>query len=1477
MKRQTLLAVAIGLCASILCASVVSRAADPKPGVKADTQEDKPIRALLVLGGCCHDYKKQKDILTRGISERANVEWTIAYDPDTSTKHLNPVYDKDDWYKGFDVVVHDECSADVTDMAAIERILKPHKEGLPGVVLHCAMHCYRTKGWDDKKAPPTPWFEFTGLPSKGHGQQKPIEVTYVDKESPITKGFENWTTIQEELYNNYRGGPLDTAHALARGKQGNEDVVVVWTNTYNNKTKVFGTTLGHNNETVSDPKYLDLITRGLLWSVGKLDEQHLKPAKKVFMDGAEPKDDKKAGANADPNRLVPIDLARGKTAIASSVQEGHDPKDALDGDGESRWCANGDSAPQWLQVDLGKSQDLAGVRLTWEKDGAAYQYKVEGSADGKAWTTLADETKSNLAEQVREHRFDGCCGNAPVKGADNVRFVKVTVTGLSPGCWASLYELAVLGKQMVPASSQQAAKSASSSSTDRLLAGMKPPPGYELTMFAAPPEVNYPTCLTASPSGELFIGVDPDGSLGREVGRGKVLRLVDSTGSGKADRINEFAKMDHPRGVVWDAAARRLYVLHPPFFSVYTDEDGDGVAEKSEDLITGISVAKTVGARGADHTTNGIRLGIDGWIYIAMGDFGCRAKAKDGTELTVHGGGILRVRPDGSGLEVYCHHTRNIYDVAIDPFLNVFTRDNTNDGDGWNDRLAYDIPTGNYGYPSLFKHFPGEFVDCLNDYSGGSPCGSLFTDEPNLPGELGHALLTVEWGRSAIFRHPLTPQGAGYKAPTPEVKVMDLPRGTDLDVDAAGRFYASSWANGGFSYSGPNVGFVVRLAPTGTKPAPFPDMAKATPDHLLGYLASPSGVARVAAQREILHRGDRAAFSAGLQKLIASSQALPQARVAAMFTLKLLLGNPADATLVDAARDGTIRESALRALIDDRKDNAVPTGPLVEALKDANPRVRLVAAWGIGRLNKAEAAAALVPLAADSDFLVAHVAINSLVALKADGPCLNAVQSSSSQELVRGVLLALQQMHDPAVVEALVGKLRTIQEPDARGAIYRALCRLYYTEAEWDGSWWGTRPDTSGPYFKTADWSGTPEVRQAILAALNTEKGEVLRGLLIDAQKNKVSLPEVSQAVAKLAAADPAFRAQTIDLLGTKNALGPEDVALLKGVVSSDRESAVLRAKSLRVLARGNGASRDVAVDAIVPLLGAQKLDPELTAAVDEFIRDTRHAQQMGYFARLTASEDPARRELGYAVLLNLASSRLGKADTRAAAAKAVEKGWDQPTTAAPLLLAVGRLKADAYKDRVQALAADKNPDVARAAAFAADRLGLKGAGGAVAGHDPRDLIESVGYDKTLAAVLKEKGDPKLGQELFTRQGCVACHTTSAAEPPKGPLLAGIAARYSRAELCESILKPSAKISQGFETQWFKTNDGDQQEGFVTRESGDEIELRNGAGIAMVLKKSDIKSRGKRDISIMPEGLVAKLTPRELASLVAYLESLKGK
>ena len=243
----------------------------------------KPLRILLITGGCCHDYAAQKDILKDGLEARANVVVDSLYSPDTSTHPPLAIFGNGDYAKGYDLVIHDECAADQSNPAVVEAVLKPHRDGIPGVNLHCAMHSYRIGNPNDPVTLGTPhgyWFEYLGLQSSGHSPQKPIAIAFTDKESPIVKGMEDWTTIQEEHYNNIH--IFDTAHPLAHGKQVVEkrgggsqtnDFVVVWTNEYgSNKTRVFSTTIGHNNETVSDPRYLDLVTRGVLWATGHLND-----------------------------------------------------------------------------------------------------------------------------------------------------------------------------------------------------------------------------------------------------------------------------------------------------------------------------------------------------------------------------------------------------------------------------------------------------------------------------------------------------------------------------------------------------------------------------------------------------------------------------------------------------------------------------------------------------------------------------------------------------------------------------------------------------------------------------------------------------------------------------------------------------------------------------------------------------------------------------------------------------------------------------------------------------------------------------------------------------------------------------------------------------------------------------------------------------------------------------------------------------
>src|SRR4051812_45962052 len=80
------------------------------PAVVAD-DAPKPIRALFIAGGCCHDYQKQKSLIPEGVSARANIEWTIVHQGGSTQNTKIPLYENPDWSKGFDVVVHDECFA----------------------------------------------------------------------------------------------------------------------------------------------------------------------------------------------------------------------------------------------------------------------------------------------------------------------------------------------------------------------------------------------------------------------------------------------------------------------------------------------------------------------------------------------------------------------------------------------------------------------------------------------------------------------------------------------------------------------------------------------------------------------------------------------------------------------------------------------------------------------------------------------------------------------------------------------------------------------------------------------------------------------------------------------------------------------------------------------------------------------------------------------------------------------------------------------------------------------------------------------------------------------------------------------------------------------------------------------------------------------------------------------------------------------
>ncbi len=134
-------------------------------------------------------------------------------------------------------------------------------------------------------------------------------------------------------------------------------------------------------------------------------------------------------------------LALHKPASSSSIEnDEHNAAKANDGDPDTYWCADDEpeGGPEWWQVDLEKSCELSTCQIRWPFDGKKYQYKVEGSTDRKTWSMLSDQTKTKSKSQIHDLKFQ-----QPAKA----RYVRITVTGVDEGCWASIAEVKLFGNE----------------------------------------------------------------------------------------------------------------------------------------------------------------------------------------------------------------------------------------------------------------------------------------------------------------------------------------------------------------------------------------------------------------------------------------------------------------------------------------------------------------------------------------------------------------------------------------------------------------------------------------------------------------------------------------------------------------------------------------------------------------------------------------------------------------------------------------------------------------------------------------------------------------------------------------------------------------------------------------------------------------------------------------------------------------------
>jgi putative membrane-bound dehydrogenase-like protein len=631
--------------------------------------------------------------------------------------------------------------------------------------------------------------------------------------------------------------------------------------------------------------------------------------------------------------------------------------------------------------------------------------------------------------------------------------------------------------------------------TEKRFPPLQVPSGFKATLFACDPLIEYPSVIAAGPRpSAVFVAIDYMTGLGTEIVRRDEIRLVEDTdGDGYADKATVYASgFNSIQGMAYHDG--RLYVMHAPFLSVLRVTDHK--ADERRDLLTGLGLPPEQNPTRL-HCANGVVVGHDGWLYLALGDNGCKVDRPEGDRLVLEGGGILRCRPDGRDLHVFATGLRNIYDVALDDELNVFVRDNENDGGTYMIRVCHSFFGADHGYPYLYEERPDEALTPLADLGLGSSAGGVCYLETAFPPEYRGNLFFCEWGR-AVMRYQPRRANASF-GPLKEIEfAVGAPadpygfKPTDIVVQRDGSLLVSDWADDQRPKRG--RGRIYRIeAITNKDRRPPASHPPADLESAVARLESESLWERVDAQGFIERAG--AEGLAATRRALASKRLGVRARLHAVWILVKLGEAKTISGLLELAKsdpDARVEAQAVRAIAD-LSDPTLARHRLNAGSGDADMAARLAAlpsnrepsvllevVVALGRLQWDQTPAWLHKTLTKPDAALAHAAMQALRRSRNWPEVLKFLDEPENSPLRPIALRAVAGRFDPIVVDGLIQRLRSEGDPTRRRQLADALTRVHKKTGPW--VYWGYRPAPRPA--NTVAWERTAAIEQALDGAL---------------------------------------------------------------------------------------------------------------------------------------------------------------------------------------------------------------------------------------------------------------------------------------------------------------------------------------------------------------------------------------------------------
>ncbi len=936
------------------------------------------------------------------------------------------------------------------------------------------------------------------------------------------------------------------------------------------------------------------------------------------------------------------------------------------------------------------------------------------------------------------------------------------------------------------------------------------PDGFQVSLFAAEPDVKQPIGFAIDDRGRLWVAEAYSYPVhGTKAKADRIVILSDTNGDGRADQRKVFYEgLNYVTGV--EVGFGGAWVMSPPYFYFIPDRDGDDTPDgPPEVLLDGFG-----NHANAHNLANGFAWGPDGWLYGTHGRTNWSMIGKPGTpqdQRQRFDGGVYRYHPVRHTWEPYCDGTTNPWGIdwndVGEPFItncvnpHLFHAIYGAHYEPWRNRES-----SQYAYeriPTIADHL--HFIGTTNvraglgsaeeDAAGGghAHCGTMIYLGDNWPAEYRNTLFTNNIHGRRINNDRPVRHGSGYIATHgPDLLWSRDPwfMGVTLQAGPDGSVFVIDWSDTGECHSTKNTrretGRVYKIS-YGQPPRRDGDLAKLS-DRELVELQTHRNEWHVRHARRLLQERsaqgrDMSDVARQLHAMYAGESDVPR-KLRALWTL-FAIGQLSDEFLLRQLDDANehIRAWGVQLLCDDN-DPPQSTVRRLETLAESDPSalVRLHLASMLQRLkpdDRWEIGRALLAHGEDADDdnlpLLIWYGIEPLV----NDDLSRFIRLLLDCKLPRVARFvgrrAASLSKDPAGLAGLVDELIHTQ-----GALQAALLAGVIEGLE------GRRSvplPTSWPAAFVALEKNTDEVarEQALQLALIFDDPRALQTLRTQAADS---------------AAPAATRNRAITALVAKQAPGVGELLVRLVAEPATRRAAV----------RG--------------------------------LAEFDHPQTVATLLDAYATFDPTTRQDAVQTLSARATWALALVD-------AIESGRvPRSDVTAYTARQLASLPDPKLKARVQMVWGELRSTPAEKERIIAD------------------------YKKRLPLASIQQADRAAGRAIFQKT-CANCHRIFGAGGAIGPDITG-SQRTNLDYLLQTLIDPSAAVARDYQMQIIETSAGRVITGLVVAETKTALTIQT-VNEKIVIPTDEIERRTTSPLSIMPEGALQNLTIDQVRQLLAYL------